>query len=139
MTFLARPQDIKRQWVEIDASQFTLGRLATRVAGILRGKHKAIFTPHVDTGDFVVVTNARKVKITGRKLVQKEYIRHTGYPGGIRRRVLRDVLEKDPEKVINHAVRNMLPTNRMRSQVIRRLKVVADDQHTYNIDKKITS
>lgn len=132
-TYLPKVKDTRRVWHELDASEFTLGRLATRAATLLRGKHKAIFTPHMDLGDFVVVKNASKVKLTGRKLEQKEYIRFTGYPGGIRRKVLRDVLKKDPQWVIIHAVRNMLPTNRLRSVIIKRLKVVPGDKHNYKI------
>ncbi len=138
-TYLSKIKEVKRQWYEIDASKFTLGRLATRVATILRGKHKAIFAPHQDVGDFVVVTNAKAVKFTGRKLVQKEYITFSGYPGGIRRKLLRDVLEKNPQKVIYEAVRGMLAPNRLRKPILRRLKVVAGNQHNFKIDKELTS
>lgn len=132
-THLPKLKDTRRLWHELDASHYTLGRLATRVATLLRGKHKPVFTPHMDLGDFVVVKNAAKVKLTGRKLDQKEYIRYSGYPGGIRREVLRDVMEKRPEQVIIRAVRNMLPTNRLRSAMIKRLKVVAGDKHNFKI------
>ena len=136
-TFLPKQSEIKRQWYEIDASRFTLGRLATRVATVLRGKHKVTFTPHMDLGDFVVVTNADKVKVTGRKLLQKEYFHFSGYPGGIKRKILRDVLQKQPEKVVFHAVRNMLAANRLRRPILKRLKVVRDEKHNFKIDKKI--
>lgn len=133
-SYLQKPGEVKRLWHELDASQFTLGRLATRVATLLRGKHKPVYTPHVDGGDFVVVINAAAVKFTGRKLLQKEYIRFTGYPGGIRRRFLRDVMLKNPERVVWQAVRDMLPRNRQRANILRRLKIVAGDKHTFKID-----
>ena len=136
-TYLPKKSENKRLWHEIDASQFNLGRMATRVATLLRGKHKPTFTPHMDMGDFVVVINAAKVKTTGRKMLQKEYITYSGYPGGIRRRVMRDVLQKHPEKIIIHAVRSMLPTNRLRKLELRRLKVIAGPTHTFKIDRKI--
>lgn len=138
-TYLAKREEVKRLWHEIDASGFTLGRLATRAAVLLRGKHKPTFTPFMDTGDFVVVTNAKKVKITGRKLDQKEYIRYSGYPGGIKRFKLREILEKNPERVIREAVRKMLAANRMRTLLLRRLKVVDGSQHNYKIDRKVES
>jgi len=124
--------------VEVDAADFTLGRLATRVANLLHGKHKTTFTPHMDTGDFVVVINAKNVRFTGRKLLQKEYIRHTGYPGGIRRKTLGKVMDKNPRYVIFHAVRNMLPTNKLRQVMIKRLKIVEGDKHNFKIDRKLT-
>ncbi len=136
-TFLPKLSAIKRQWHEIDASKFTLGRLATKIATILRGKHKATFTPHMDVGDFVVVINARKVKFSGRKLLQKEYISYSGYPGGVKRKPLREVLAKNPQMVIWHAVRNMLARNRLRKPILRRLKVVSEDKHNFKIDKRL--
>lgn len=135
-TTLQKPAAVKRVWQQLDAANFTLGRLATRVVTLLRGKHKVVFTPHVDGGDFVVVINAAAIKLTGRKLLQKEYIRFTGYPGGIRRRLLRDVMEKHPEKVIWQAVRDMLPKNRLRRLMLRRLKIVRDEKHNFKIDQK---
>ena len=137
-TYLPKTSDIKRLWHEIDASKFTLGRLATRVASLLRGKHKASFTPHMDVGDFVVVTNAEKIKVTGRKILQKEYFRFSGYPGGIKREILRDVLKKKPEDVVYRAVRNMLAVNRLRKPILKRLKIVRNDKHNFSIDKKIS-
>lgn len=137
-TFLPKVTDIKRQWHEIDASQFSLGRLATRVATILRGKHKPTFTPHMDLGDFVVVTNAKKVRLTGRKSLQKVYYQHSGYLGGLRTDKVADVLEKNPSKVIFHAVRNMLARNRLRAPIMKRLKIIPTDEHKFKIDKKIT-
>jgi large subunit ribosomal protein L13 len=136
-TFLPKVNEIKRNWYEVDASKFTLGRLATRVATVLRGKHKVSFTPHMDVGDFVVVKNAAKVKFTGRKLEQKKYYRNTGYPGGIRTKTLADRMEKEPEQVIRDAVYNMVDANRLRKNILRRLKVVAGDKHEFQIDKEI--
>jgi len=137
-TYLPKISEVKRQWHEIDAAKITLGRLATRVATILRGKHKPTYTPHMDMGDFVVVINAKSIKLTGRKALQKEYFRVSGYPGGVKSEVLRDVLKKRPDRVIWRAVRNMLAPNKLRSRIIKRLKIVPDAKHTYKIDKKIT-
>lgn len=136
-TFLPKTQEIKRAWYEVDASKFTLGRLATRVATVLRGKHKVSFTPHMDVGDFVVVKNAAKVKFTGRKLDQKKYHRNTGYPGGVRTKTLSDRMKTEPEKVIRDAVYNMVDANRLRKDILRRLKVVAGDTHEFQVDKEI--
>ncbi len=136
-TFLPKTSEIKRSWYEIDASKHTLGRLASRAATLLRGKHKAIFTPHMDLGDFVVIINAPKVKVTGRKLLQKTYFRFSGYPGGIRKEVLKNLLQKSPEKVIWHAVSRMLASNRLRTLILRRLKIVSTEKHKFQIDKKI--
>ena len=115
---------------------FALGRLATRVATLLRGKHKPTFTPATDGGDFVVIINAEAVKLTGRKLTQKVYHRFSGYPGGIRKEILRDLLKRRPEQVIWKAVRDMLPRNSTRQKILRRLKIVKDRKHTFKIDKK---
>jgi len=110
-TFMARPQDVQRQWYVIDADGVPLGRLASQVAKILRGKHKPIYTPHVDTGDHVIVVNAEKVRLTGKKLDKKVYYRHTGYPGGLKAITARRLLETRPERMIELAVRRMLPRN----------------------------
>ena len=136
-TYLPKVKEIKRTWYEVDASKFTLGRLATRVATVLRGKHKVSFTPHMDVGDFVVVKNAAKVQFTGRKLDQKKYHRNTGYPGGIRTKSLSDRMESEPEKVIRDAVYNMVDSNRLRKHILRRLKVVAGDKHEFQVEKEI--
>jgi len=136
-TFIPKTKDIKRSWYEADASKFTLGRLATRVANILRGKHKVTFTPHMDVGDFVVVKNAEKVKFTGRKLQQKEYHRYSGYPGGLYTKKLWERMEKEPEKVIRDAVYNMVDKNRLRKNILRRLKVVVGDKHEFQVEKEI--
>jgi large subunit ribosomal protein L13 len=137
-TFLPKVKEIKRSWYEIDASKYTLGRLATRVATVLRGKHKVTFTPHMDVGDFVVVKNAAKVQFTGRKLAQKVYHRNTGYPGGIRTKTLAERMAKEPEKVIRDAVYSMIDANRLRKDILRRLKVVAGDKHEFQVDRQIT-
>jgi large subunit ribosomal protein L13 len=137
-TFLPKVKEITRNWYEADASKFTLGRLATRVATILRGKHKVSFTPHMDVGDFVVVKNARNVKVTGNKLDQKLYHHYSGYPGGITTKTLRERLEKEPDKVIRDAVYNMLDDNRLRKNILRRLKIVTEDKHAFKIDKEIS-
>lgn len=136
-SYLPKLSDIKRQWYEVDASKFTLGRLASFVATILRGKHKATFTPHMDVGDFVVVTNAKRVKVSGRKKVQKKYFRFSGYPGGITATTLKDRLEKAPADVVRFAVRGMLAPNRLRKPIMRRLKILADGKHNYKIDKSL--
>lgn len=137
-TYLPKVSEIKRQWHEIDASQFTLGRLATKVAIILRGKHKPSFTPHMDLGDFVVVTNAKNLKLTGRKFEQKKYHHYSGYPGGLRTRTMKEIMEKNPAKVIWAAVFNMLDSNRLRKAAMRRLKIVPESTHNFKIDKKIS-
>ncbi len=136
-TYLPAKNGIKRIWHELDASQHSLGRLASKAALLLRGKHKAIFTPHMDVGDFVVVTNAKNVKITGRKKTQKKYFRFSGYPGGITSTTLKEKLEKKPEDVVRIAVRGMLAPNRLRRLIMRRLKVVASDKHNFPIDKTL--
>jgi len=136
-TFIPKTKDIKRTWYEADASKFNLGRLASKVATILRGKHKVTFTPHMDVGDFVVVKNAEKVKFTGRKLAQKKYHRFSGYPGGLYTKKLSDRMEKEPEKVIRDAVYNMIDSNRLRKHILRRLKVVKGDKHEFTVEKEI--
>lgn len=138
-SYLQKSAEVKRKWVQIDAAKYPLGRLASRVATLLRGKHKPTFTPYVDGGDFVVVINAGQVKLTGRKLNQKEYISHSGYPGGVKRNPLRKMMEKRPEKVIYMAVENMLAPNRLRKHMLRRLKIIADSKHSYRIDKTIAN
>ena len=136
-TFLPKVNEIKRTWYEADASKFTLGRLASKIASVLRGKHKVIFTPHMDVGDFVVVKNAEKVQFTGRKLDQKKYHRFSGYPGGLYTKTLKERMEKEPEKVIRDAVYNMIDKNRLRKPILRRLKVVTGDKHSFTIEREI--
>lgn len=130
-TISAKEHEIQREWFVVDAQGETLGRLATRVATVLRGKHKPIYTPHVDCGDYVIVVNAEKIHTTGQKLTQKRYYRHTGYPGGLREISLRDQLKKFPERVLESAVRGMLPKNRLGRQMFKKLKVYAGPEHPH--------
>jgi large subunit ribosomal protein L13 len=130
-TISAREQDIQRDWYVVDAQGQTLGRLATRIATVLRGKHKAIYTPHVDCGDYVIIVNAEKVHTTGQKMTQKKYYRHSGYPGGLREITLRDQLQKFPNRVLEHAVRGMLPKNRLGRKMFKKLKVYAGPSHPH--------
>ncbi|HLV10080.1 MAG TPA: 50S ribosomal protein L13 [Halanaerobiales bacterium] len=130
-TYMAKPEEIQHEWYVIDADGQTLGRLATEIATILRGKHKTTFTPHVDTGDFVIVINAEKVKLTGNKLDQKKYYRHSGYPGGLKEMTYRRLLEKKPELIIEKAVKGMIPHNKLGRQIINKLKVYAGPDHPH--------
>jgi large subunit ribosomal protein L13 len=130
-TYNAKPGEVERRWYVVDADGQTLGRLATRIADTLRGKDKAQYTPHVDTGDFVVVVNAEKVQVTGNKLDQKRYYRHSGYPGGLRSRTLREQLERRPTEVIRKAVKGMLPKNRLARKQINKLKIYAGPDHPH--------
>jgi large subunit ribosomal protein L13 len=130
-TISAREQDIERDWYVVDAQGQTLGRLASRVATILRGKHKPIYTPHVDCGDYVIVVNAEKVHVTGQKMTQKKYYRHSGYPGGLKEVTLRDQLQKFPERVIESAVRGMLPKNRLGRRMFKKLKIYSGSSHPH--------
>ena len=134
-TFMANAQTIERKWYVVDAEGKTLGRLAAEVAKVLRGKHKPTFTPHVDTGDHVIVINAEKITVTGKKLIQKEYFRHSGYPGGSRFRKLGMMLEKHPERVVEMAVRGMLPKNKLGAQQYRKLNVYAGSEHPHAAQK----
>ncbi|MGE5140614.1 MAG: 50S ribosomal protein L13 [Rudaea sp.] len=130
-TFQAKPADVKHDWYVVDAQGETLGRLATRIARVLSGKHKAIYTPNVDTGDFVIVLNAKKITVTGRKLDEKFYTRHSQYPGGFRKVFMRTQLEKHPELVIEKAVWGMLPHNSLGRQMLKKLKVYPAAQHPH--------
>ena len=130
-TWNAKPGEIERRWYLVDAEGQTLGRLATQIADTLRGKRKPQYTPHVDTGDFVVVVNAEKVLVTGNKLDQKRYYRHSGYPGGLRSRTLREQLERRPTEVLRVAVKGMLPKNRLARRQITKLKVYAGPEHPH--------
>jgi large subunit ribosomal protein L13 len=130
-TFSARPQDITQEWFIVDAQDKVLGRLASKIAHILRGKHKAIYTPHMDTGDFIVVTNVDKITVTGDKTLKKIYYRHTGYPGGIYSRTFNDMLDKAPEKILINAVKGMLPKGPLGYAMIKKLKVYAGDTHPH--------
>ena len=130
-TYTVRKGDIKREWYVVDAQGRTLGRLASQIAKILRGKHKPIYVPHLDCGDYVIVVNAEKVRVTGKKLDQKFYYRHSGYPGGIKSINLRDQLQKHPTRVLEAAVRGMLPKNRLGRAMIKKLKVYAGGSHPH--------
>jgi len=132
---MAKPADVDRKWYVIDASNQTLGRLATEVATILRGKHKPTFTPHVDTGDFVIVINAEKVRLTGNKLSQKKYQHHSGYLGGWNVMDYRTLLQRRPEKAIELAVKGMLPHNRLGDQMYKKLKVYRGSEHPHQAQK----
>ena len=130
-TISAKESEVQRDWIVIDAQGQTLGRLATRTATILRGKHKPIYTPHVDCGDYVIIINAEKVHVTGQKMTQKKYYRHSGYPGGLREITLRDQLQKFPERVLESAVRGMLPKNRLGRQMFKKLKIYPGPSHPH--------
>lgn len=130
-TISVREQDVQRDWYVIDAQGQTLGRLATRTAMILRGKHKPSFTPHVDCGDYVIIVNADKVHVTGQKMTQKRYYRHSGYLGGLKEISLRDQLQTFPNRVLEAAVRGMLPKNRLGRRLFKKLKVYAGPDHPH--------
>ena len=130
-TYSTKPADIERQWHVIDASEKTLGRLSTQIAGLLMGKHKPIFSPHLDTGDYVVVINAEKVRVTGNKAKQKLYYRHTGYPGGLKTVTLEKMMETHPTRALEHAVKGMLPHTRLGNSMRKKLKVYAGDTHPH--------
>ena len=134
-TWNAKPGEVTRRWYLVDAEGQTLGRLATRIADALRGKDKPTYTPHVDTGDFVVVVNAEKISVTGAKLHEKMYYRHSGYPGGLKKRTLNDMLERRPEEVIRLAVRGMMPKNRLARKQLTKLKVYAGPEHPHEAQK----
>ena len=134
-TYAAKASDIQREWRVVDADGATLGRVATQIATLLRGKHRATFSPHLDTGDPVIVVNAAKIKVTGNKLKAKMYVRHSGYPGGFRSENLEKLLARRPEEVIRRAVRGMLPQNRLGEQMIRKLHVYAGTDHPHAAQK----
>jgi len=138
-TYSARPADIERQWHLIDASDKTLGRMSTRIARLLMGKHKPMYTPNQDTGDFVVVINAQKVRVTGNKAKQKIYYRHSGYPGGFKSITLEKTMQTNPTRVIEHAVNGMLPHTRLGARMRKRLKVYAGDAHPHIAQIKANS
>ena len=137
-TYSAKSSDVERKWWIVDLEGKTVGRAASEIATLLRGKHKPIFTPHVDTGDFVVCINADKVVFTGNKLDQKNYYHHSGYPGGLKSITAKDLLEKDPTAVMQAAVKGMLPKNKLGRQVIKKLKVYAADTHPHEAQKPET-
>ena len=135
-THVATPTNRQRDWYVVDAEGKTLGRLATQLADVLRGKRKPDFTPHIDTGDFIVVVNAEKIRVTGDKMNSKIYWRHSGYPGGIKSRTLGEMLEKQPEEVIRKAVRGMLPRTKLGRQQLLKLKVYAGPEHPHPADER---
>ncbi len=130
-TYSAKAEEVERTWYVVDADGRTLGRLATEVARILRGKHKPIYTPHVDTGDFVIIVNADKIRVTGKRLDQKMYYRHSGYMGGLKQISLRTMLDKHPERVLQLAVKGMMPKNSLGRKMYRKLKVYAAPDHPH--------
>jgi large subunit ribosomal protein L13 len=130
-TYTPKPDDIQREWFVIDAKDQTLGRLATQIAQLLRGKHKPIFAPHVDVGDFVIVINCEKIHVTGKKLDEKIYYRHSQYPGGLKARTLRQQLDKFPDRVIHDAVKGMLPKNKLGRKMIKKLKIYTGEKHPH--------
>ena len=130
-TYSPKPQDIERKWYVVDAEGQVLGRLATRIAHIARGKHKPLWAPHADVGDYVIVVNADKIRLTGRKADQKVYYRHSGYPGGLKATPLRRMMEKRPEFVLQEAVRGMLPGNRLGRKLLKHVKIYASSTHPH--------
>ena len=136
-TYWTKPADVERQWYVVDAEGQTLGRLASKIATILRGKHKPIYNPSVDTGDFVIVSNADKIRVTGRRMEQKMYYRHSGYMGGLREITLRDQLDQHPTRVLEAAVRGMLPKNRLGRKMIKKLKLYASAEHPHEAQQPV--
>ncbi|GAA0395708.1 50S ribosomal protein L13 [Microbispora corallina] len=136
-TFSPKPNDVERQWYVIDATDVVLGRLASQVATLLRGKHKPIFAPHVDTGDFVIVVNADKIALSGNKLEQKKAYRHSGYPGGLRSVSYGELMEKRPDRAVEKAVRGMLPKNALGRKMAKKLKVYAGTEHPHQAQQPV--
>jgi large subunit ribosomal protein L13 len=134
-TYTVKAGDITRKWYVVNAEGCTLGRLSSEIAKILTGKHKPIYTPHLDTGDYVIVINAEKIKVTGRKMDQKLYRRHTGHPGGLKETNLRSMLAKKPEEVIRHSVKGMLPKKALGEAMIKKLKIYAGSEHEHAAQK----
>ncbi|MDO4543427.1 MAG: 50S ribosomal protein L13 [Clostridia bacterium] len=134
-TYMAKGETVERKWYVVDATDMVLGRLSSQVAAILRGKHKPIFTPHVDTGDHVIIVNAAKVRLTGKKLDDKKYIHHTGYPGGIREVSYRTLLQKKPEFAVYESIRRMMPKGPLGSQMLKKLRVYAGAEHEHEAQK----
>jgi large subunit ribosomal protein L13 len=134
-TYQASAQDRERDWYVVDAEGRTLGRLATQIANVLRGKRKPTYTPHVDVGDFVIVVNAEKVSVTGNKRQEKRYYRHSGYPGGLRSRTFEEMMARRPEEVLRLAVKGMLPRNRLGRQQLRKLKIYAGTDHPHQAQR----
>lgn len=137
VTPVTRPSDVERRWYLVDATGHTLGRLATRIAHVLRGKHKPQYAPNIDTGDYVIVVNAAKIAVTGRKREQKTYYRHSGYPSGLSSILLEDQLDRHPDRVIEHAVRGMLPHNRLGRAQFKKLKVYGGADHPHEAQRPV--
>ncbi len=136
-TYVAKPGEFEQKWHLIDARGQVLGRLASEVASILRGKDKPIFTPHVDTGDYVVIVNAANIRLTGNKLNDKTYYHHTGYPGGIKSITAAELMEKNPEELINTAVKGMLPKNKLANKLLKKLKIYAGSEHGHQAQQPV--
>lgn len=136
-SYMARKGEVPRQWYVVDAQGKILGRLASRIAMVLRGKTKPVFTPHTDAGDFVIVVNAAQVRLTGRKLADKLYYRHSGYPGGLKTISARHLLQRKPEEVLRHAVRGMLPKNSLGRHLLKKLKVYAGGEHPHQAQQPV--
>ena len=134
-TFILRKEDVERKWYVVDADGQILGRLASKIASILRGKHKETFTPHIDMGDHIVVVNADKIRVTGRKAEQKTYYRHTGYPGGLRTEKYEKIIQEHPDRIIRRAVWGMLPHNRLGRKLIKKLKIYASPEHPHQAQR----
>ena len=134
-TFMANPDKVERKWYVVDATGYTLGRLSSEIAKILRGKNKAVFTPHIDTGDYVIVVNAEKIKVTGKKLDQKIYYHHSDYGGGMKETTLKEMLDKHPERVIEYAVKGMLPKGPLGRAMNKKLFVYAGPEHKHEAQK----
>lgn len=134
-TYYAKPLEVEREWVVIDATDQVLGRVAAKAAHILKGKHKPQYTPHVDTGDFVIIVNADKVRMTGAKATSKEYYRHSGFPGGLKMETFAEAMQKHPERVIEHAVKGMLPKNTLGRKQGKKLKVYVGPEHPHAAQK----
>ncbi|GAA1089882.1 50S ribosomal protein L13 [Nocardiopsis exhalans] len=136
-TYSPKPSDVQRQWHVVDATDLVLGRMSSQIATLLRGKHKPYYAPHIDTGDFVIVVNAEKVALTGKKLDQKRAYRHSGYPGGLRSIAYADLLEKNPERAIEKAVKGMLPKGSLGRQMAKKLKVYAGAEHPHQAQQPV--
>jgi len=134
-SFIAKPHEVEKKWYVIDAEGQTLGRLASEIASILRGKKKPVYTPHVDTGDYVIVINAEKVEVTGKKRKEKIYKRHSGYPGGLKEITFEKLQAKNPEEIIRHAVKGMMPNGRLGRQMFKKLRVYAGPEHGHTAQK----
>jgi large subunit ribosomal protein L13 len=134
-SFIAKPHEVEKKWYVLDAEGQTLGRFASEIASILRGKKKPIYTPHVDTGDYVIVINAEKIEVTGKKRKDKIYKRHTGYPGGLRETTFEKLQEKHPEEIIRHAVKGMMPNGRLGRQMFKKLRVFVGPEHNHAAQK----